>query len=112
MDNPRHRYLDMRDWHLNKPTAEVYAWVFSQPPEVVIRHLRERPELWDALCEEIGNNVREGCAVIAQEWAKHYPISVFPEDGTSIDCQSASAMRHASKVIAAAIRERGEENRE
>ena len=50
----------------------------------------------------------EESAVVADEWALHYPTCIFPEYGTSVDCMSAAAMRHASEQIAARIRARGE----
>jgi hypothetical protein len=64
-----------------------------------IRDLEQR--LDEAVAAE-----REACAMVAESWADHYPVDVFPEDGTSIDCISAGAMRHAAQQIAAAIRAR------
>ena len=54
-------------------------------------------------------------AIIAEAWGDHYPTEVFPEPGDTTELDAAAlshamlvaawAMRHASKMIAAQIRD-------
>ena len=74
----------------------------------------ERDKMQDelnAMVQATHNAACEMCAVVAASWADHYPLDVFPEGTGTVDSISASAMRHAAKQIAAAIRARGEGNK-
>lgn len=46
----------------------------------------------------------EEAAKAAEHWGSFFPTSVFPENGTSVDCVSAAMGRQAAKQIALAIR--------
>jgi hypothetical protein len=50
---------------------------------------------------------REACAQLIERQAQHYTTDVFPEDGTSTDCISASMGRHCAKIWPEIIRARG-----
>jgi hypothetical protein len=47
----------------------------------------------------------ELCAEKAEAWADNYPKDIFPEEGTSPDCESARFARHTARMIAKSIRE-------
>lgn len=50
---------------------------------------------------------REACAKVCEEIAAYYSTDIFPEDGTSIDCNSAKMGRVVTKNCAMEIRARG-----
>ncbi len=52
---------------------------------------------------------REACAKVCEEISMLYSIDIFPEDGTSIDCNSARMGRVVTKNCATTIRARGKE---
>jgi len=62
--------------------------------------------LTEEIFDEAMTAEREACAKIAESWAGFYPVGVFPEDGESLDCKSASVIRLIVQHIAGSIRAR------
>ena len=52
---------------------------------------------------------REACAKVCEDIARLYSTDIFPEDGTSIDCNSAKMGRVVTKNCAQSIRARREQ---
>ena len=51
---------------------------------------------------------REACAKVCDDIARLYSTDIFPENGTSIDCNSAKMGRVVTKNCAQSIRARGQ----
>ena len=51
---------------------------------------------------------REACAKVCEKIHDWYPTKIWPEDGESLDCKSASMARLTANNCAAAIRARSE----
>lgn len=96
----------------------VGIWLGSDPLVICASHALELVKLlidryypaWGQalLPSDTAEAENEACAREAEAFGRHYPTSVFPEDGTSTDCISASIYRHAAEQIAAAIRARNQ----
>ena len=83
-------------------------------------HMNDNPHgidlSWDSI-EKLVNEAyakgaaaeREACAKVCEEIATYYSTDIFPEDGTSIDCNSAKMGRVVTKNCAMEIRARGKE---
>lgn len=50
----------------------------------------------------------EACAKVCDDIARLYSTDIFPEDGTSVDCNSAKMGRVVTKNCAQSIRARGQ----
>jgi hypothetical protein len=63
----------------------------------------------ERFAELVRASEREACAKVCEEISMLYSTNIFPEDGTSIDCNSAKMGRVVTKNCAQSIRARGNE---
>ena len=67
-------------------------------------------EAFATLAYEAGRkDENEACAEVCEEIARLYSTDIFPEDGTSIDCNSAKMGRVVTRNCAQSIRARREQ---
>ena len=103
-----------------KPTQEqVIAWAReagipdANIPLIAVGRLETGAELLQAaftLAYEAGRkDENEACAEVCEEIARFYSTDIFPEDGTSIDCNSAKMGRVVTRNCAQSIRARREQ---
>ena len=78
--------------------------VYGQSPSI------EHIQAAIALAYEAGRkDENEACAEVCEEIARLYSTDIFPEDGTSIDCNSAKMGRVVTRNCAQSIRARREQ---
>jgi hypothetical protein len=97
----------------SNPMAEVWRWQFFVGP-LEIRGwvpIGPRALVSAAAIRSAENEAREQAAAVADGWAAHYPVDVFPPEGASLDAKAAGHGRHVAKCIAADIRKASEATR-
>ena len=98
-----------------KPTQEqVIAWAreagFSMGTQGTWNCIFAQMNEAFALAYEAGRkDENEACAEVCEEIARLYSTDIFPEDGTSIDCNSAKMGRVVTRNCAQSIRARREQ---
>lgn len=98
-----------------KPTTdEVLKWAMESGMDDGVSDLSyplSMFEKFSALAFAAGAAaMKERAAKVCEEIAALYSTDIFPEDGTSIDCNSAKMGRVVTKNCAAAIRALGDDD--
>ena len=99
-------------WHVNLSGDRAASIARLQRfAELVAAHERNRTwtqNHWTEYERSIAAAEREACAKVCEDIARLYSTDIFPENGTSIDCNSAKMGRVVTKNCAQSIRARGQ----